>query len=196
MSNVRNQMGCAMTWLNGPDGPYLTAVRKFIGDDMAALPKIKSGFAVLDVTAGRKRLSKRMPPGSRSLPDAEMIPVVIRGHITHQHGDDDGVSIEFGISVEEVEMMEPYGMATKSIGRATVKTSPAGKATLTVPDTTPAHFKTAKRNKADRKEKAWRRTTSAKSAAGKEPATSVSTKAPGTSSASRTAKGREASRQS
>lgn len=62
-------------WSNGPNGPYLTAVRKFIGDDMA----------------------------------------------------------------------------TKSVGRATVKTDAAGKAKLTVPDTTPKHFKTAKKAKATRK---------------------------------------------
>lgn len=62
-------------WPNGPQGPYLTAVRKFIGDPMA----------------------------------------------------------------------------TKSIGKATIKTDLAGKAKLTVPDTTPAHFKTAKRAKATRK---------------------------------------------
>lgn len=42
-------------------------------------------------------------------------------------------------------------MATKSIGKATIKTDLAGKAKLTVPDTTPAHFKTAKRAKATRK---------------------------------------------
>lgn len=42
-------------------------------------------------------------------------------------------------------------MATKSIGRATVKTDATGKAKLTVPDTTPAHFKIAKRAKATRK---------------------------------------------
>lgn len=42
-------------------------------------------------------------------------------------------------------------MSTKSIGKATVKSDPAGKAKLTVPDTTPAHFKQAKRAKVTRK---------------------------------------------
>ena len=42
-------------------------------------------------------------------------------------------------------------MATKTIGRATVKPDANGKAKLTVPDTTPKHFKMAKRNKAERK---------------------------------------------
>lgn len=42
-------------------------------------------------------------------------------------------------------------MSTKTIGRATVKTDAAGKAKLTVPDTTPKHFKIASLNKAVRK---------------------------------------------
>lgn len=42
-------------------------------------------------------------------------------------------------------------MATKTIGRATVKPDANGKAKLTVPDTTPKHFKIAKRAKAERK---------------------------------------------
>lgn len=42
-------------------------------------------------------------------------------------------------------------MATKTIGRAAIKTDAKGKTTLKVPDTTPAHFKTAKRAKAGRK---------------------------------------------
>lgn len=46
-------------------------------------------------------------------------------------------------------------MATKSIGRATVKTSATGKAKLTVPDTTPKHFKIAKEAKAGRSAKKW-----------------------------------------
>lgn len=38
-----------------------------------------------------------------------------------------------------------------TIKRADIKTDAAGKTTLKVPDTTPAHFKVAKRNKATRK---------------------------------------------
>lgn len=45
-------------------------------------------------------------------------------------------------------------MATKTIGRAIVTPDAKGKAKLTVPDTTPKHFKMAKRNKAERKAKA------------------------------------------
>ena len=42
-------------------------------------------------------------------------------------------------------------LATKTIGKATVRTDAAGKTKLTVPDTTPAHFKIAKKAKATRK---------------------------------------------
>jgi len=42
-------------------------------------------------------------------------------------------------------------MSTKTIGRADIKTDAKGKTTLKVPDTTPAHFKIAKRAKATRK---------------------------------------------
>tara|TARA_R110000868_G_scaffold108548_1_gene296181 strand:+ start:1075 stop:1332 length:258 start_codon:yes stop_codon:yes gene_type:complete len=44
-------------------------------------------------------------------------------------------------------------MATKTIGRAFVKTGATGKTTLIVPDTTPRHFKVAKSAKAERKAK-------------------------------------------
>lgn len=66
--------------------------------------KLTSKFALLDVTRGRKALSKKMPPASRPLPDDQRIPVVIRGFISHQHGCDDGVSIEFGVDVTSVEV--------------------------------------------------------------------------------------------
>lgn len=117
----------------------------------AKMPEIKSTFALLDVTKGRAKLDRLMPPGSLDLTDDMKIPVTIHGYISHRHGSCDGISQEFGIDVETVEIMEPYAMATKSIGRATVKTDATGKAKLTVPDTTPKHFKVAKRNKATRK---------------------------------------------
>ena len=69
--------------------------------------KIKSTFAILDVQNGRKLLAKRMLPGSRSLPKGERIPVVIHGWISHRHGNDDGTSIEFGVDVDRVEVLEP-----------------------------------------------------------------------------------------
>lgn len=65
-------------------------------------PQIKSRFAILDVESGRKALAKLMPAGSNSLRGNDRIPVVIRGHISHRHGADDGTSIEFGVDVERV----------------------------------------------------------------------------------------------
>lgn len=67
--------------------------------------KIKSGFALLDVTHGRKALAAKMPPGSKSLDRDARIPVTIQGFITHRHGSDDGTSIEFGVEVTKVEII-------------------------------------------------------------------------------------------
>jgi hypothetical protein len=66
--------------------------------------KLQSTFALLDVMRGRKALDKLMPPGSQSLPKDKRIPVVIHGYISHRHGSDDGVSIEFGVDVTNVEV--------------------------------------------------------------------------------------------
>lgn len=66
--------------------------------------KLQSDFALLDVKKGRKALAKMMPNGSKRT-DA-VIPVVIKGYISHRHGNDDGVSIEFGIDVTSVEIVE------------------------------------------------------------------------------------------
>jgi len=71
---------------------------------IGAKMKLQSKYAILDVMRGRKGLSKIMPPGSNHLPHAERIPVVITGYISHQHGSDDGTSIEFGVDVESVEV--------------------------------------------------------------------------------------------
>lgn len=68
--------------------------------------KINSEFAILDVKHGRKALEKRMPPGSNRLPADQLIPVTITGYISHQHGGDDGTSIEFGIDVTSVVVHE------------------------------------------------------------------------------------------
>ncbi len=64
--------------------------------------KLYSDFALLDVKHGRKQLAKIMPLGSSRLPDSDQIPVTITGYITHQHGSDDGVSIEFGVDVQNI----------------------------------------------------------------------------------------------
>ena len=70
--------------------------------------KLISNFAILDVQgSGRHKLAERMPPGSRRLPKEERIPVVITGFIDHQHGSDDGISIEFGVDVTEAEIWLP-----------------------------------------------------------------------------------------
>lgn len=66
--------------------------------------KLQSKFALLDVQRGAKTLDRMMPPGSQSLPDDKRIPVVIRGYITHRHGDHDGTSQEFGVDVTSVEV--------------------------------------------------------------------------------------------
>ncbi|MEQ8823791.1 MAG: hypothetical protein RIC14_05405 [Filomicrobium sp.] len=66
--------------------------------------KLHSKFAILDVQHGRKALAKRMPRGSQHLAMDDRIPVTITGFISHRHGADDGVSIEFGVDVEKVEV--------------------------------------------------------------------------------------------
>lgn len=73
---------------------------------MAKTMRIKSTFALLDVTAGRKKLDKMMPPGSHYLPDGERIPVTIHGFISHRHGRCDGISQEFGVDVTKVEILK------------------------------------------------------------------------------------------
>ena len=68
--------------------------------------KIESDFAIIDVKRGRKALSRLMPQGSLSLAECDRIPVTIHGYIFCQHGADDGVSIEFGVDVERVEVVQ------------------------------------------------------------------------------------------
>jgi hypothetical protein len=66
--------------------------------------KLQSDFALLDVKRGRKALAKLMPNGSNKTD--YVIPVVIKGYISHRHGNDDGISIEFGVEVTSVEIVE------------------------------------------------------------------------------------------
>jgi len=68
--------------------------------------KLQSDFALLDVKRGRKALDKMMPPGSQPLSKRDRIPVIIRGFISHRHGADDGISIEFGVDVTSVEVTD------------------------------------------------------------------------------------------
>ena len=68
--------------------------------------KLTSRFALLDVEDGRKQLAKRMPPDFKPLPKRERIPVVIHGWISCRHGVDNGTSIEFGVDVDRVEVLD------------------------------------------------------------------------------------------
>lgn len=63
----------------------------------------KSEFAILDVKRGRKSLLKEIQRRKRT-GDAQ-IEVLIRGTLQGPWGSDDGVSIEFQVDVEEVEVV-------------------------------------------------------------------------------------------
>lgn len=56
-----------------------------------------SDFAILDVKKGRRALLKRIEAG-------ETIPITIMATIECVHSRDDGVSIEFGLHVDRVEI--------------------------------------------------------------------------------------------
>ena len=67
--------------------------------------KLQSDFALLDVRRGRRQLDKLCDKaGGNDLP--KRIPVVIHGWITHRHGSDDGVSQEYGVEVDRVEVVD------------------------------------------------------------------------------------------
>ena len=70
--------------------------------------RLHSNFALLDVMHGRKQLAKHLPPASQQAPRKARVPVTITGYITHAHGDDDGTSIEFGVSVETVTVDQSW----------------------------------------------------------------------------------------
>lgn len=60
--------------------------------------QIDSDFAILDVKKGRKKLAKRIAAG-------ETFRVQIEAEINHQHSADDGVSIEFQMRVDKLEVL-------------------------------------------------------------------------------------------
>jgi hypothetical protein len=67
--------------------------------------KYTNDFALLDVKSGRASLARLFasngyPADAKSI----RIPVTINGYITHRHGDDDGVSIEYGVEVETLKV--------------------------------------------------------------------------------------------
>lgn len=67
--------------------------------------KYKSDFVLLDIKSGRASLAKLF--GGNGYPEAGKevrIPVTINGFITHRHGNDDGVSIEYGVEVETLKI--------------------------------------------------------------------------------------------
>jgi hypothetical protein len=70
---------------------------------------MKSTFAILDVTTGRKALAKHFADRPRlgKCPEHLRIPVVISGYIDGQWGDDDGTSIEFGVEVTDLRVGKP-----------------------------------------------------------------------------------------
>jgi hypothetical protein len=68
--------------------------------------KLQSNFALLDVKAGRARLTEMLggyPEAYRPEP-ARKIPVIIKGFITHQWGQDDGISREFSVDITSVSI--------------------------------------------------------------------------------------------
>lgn len=71
--------------------------------------RLKSDFALLDVTHGRRQLDKAIDRNGKTGAEThdlpERIPVVIHGWITGRHGSDDGVSQEFSVAVDRVEVV-------------------------------------------------------------------------------------------
>lgn len=77
------------------------------------LPTITSTFALLDVQKGRAALEKVVGASYR-------IPVTITGYIQNGIGgvgNDDGISREFSIDVEHVQMDDPEFVPADNIGR-------------------------------------------------------------------------------
>ena len=67
---------------------------------------IKSRVAILDVEKGRKALLKHFKrrPSLGECPPEMRVPVIIHGYVDGPYGGDDGVSIEFTVIVEKVEL--------------------------------------------------------------------------------------------
>ncbi|KAB2761721.1 hypothetical protein [Ochrobactrum sp. BTU2] len=68
--------------------------------------KLSSDFAALDVKIGRKALTKHFQKRPRlgPCPEKLRIPIVIHGYLDDQLSHDDGVSTEFSVIVEKVEV--------------------------------------------------------------------------------------------
>jgi hypothetical protein len=68
--------------------------------------KLKSEFAILDVMHGRRQLDKLIDKAGNGHDLPERIPVVIHGWITGRWGSDDGISQEFNVKVDSVEVVK------------------------------------------------------------------------------------------
>lgn len=75
------------------------------------MTKIKMGsdWGMIDVREGRHELAdhfKNNAPRLGPCPPEVRVPVFIRGYITGDIGDDDGISIEFGMDIERIHVGE------------------------------------------------------------------------------------------
>jgi hypothetical protein len=71
--------------------------------------KIKSDFALLNVTVGRKALAKHFSkrPLVGRCPEPLRVPVSITGYIEGVWGHDDGISQEFTVVVKSLKTRKP-----------------------------------------------------------------------------------------
>ena len=69
-------------------------------------PKIRTIFAIVDVTKGRHVLARHFEarPAMGLCPPELRIPIVLRGYLSGQNSRDDGTSIEFTMDVESFEV--------------------------------------------------------------------------------------------
>lgn len=67
----------------------------------------KSDFAILDIKAGRAKVSKALGVSNEYGNPITKIPVTIKGFIAEQYSGDDGVSREFRIDVATVKLGKP-----------------------------------------------------------------------------------------
>lgn len=72
---------------------------------------IKCGFAYLDVTRGRAALRRTVERGD------EAVFLALRGRVTAVHGNDDGVSQEFELTVDDLEVGDCLADAAVDLAR-------------------------------------------------------------------------------
>ena len=73
---------------------------------MTKIKTIKSSYAIVDVTTGAQALEKHFKgrPVSGPCPEEFRIPVTLSGYIQYAHGNHDGISQEFSMIVEKIEI--------------------------------------------------------------------------------------------